>query len=304
MKESRTPKRGKWGLVVLGMLMPVWLAGCSLTSEWGGSAFAAGSEDPVLVGDAAAGDGGTGQTASGSTGGQSTNAPSASPSPSPAQSPSPSPEPSHQNEAQKQPKRIALTFDDGPDGKYTPQVLDILKQYGVKATFFLVGQQVKLYPETAKRIAYEGHEIGNHSWSHKHLPKLAGKVLDEQVVGAQVEIAKATGVTPTLLRAPYGELSDEFLNYLHEQGMQHVYWTIDTKDWAGTPVAEMRKNVAKHARSGGVILLHSFGGKKNALEHTLTLLPLIIEDLQKEGYQLSTVGEMIDADQIKASVVK
>ncbi len=199
---------------------------------------------------------------------------------------------------------IALTFDDGPDGKYTPEILDILKEKEATATFFLVGKQVEKYPEIAKRIVEEGHTIGNHSWSHRNLSSLAPEALDDQVKRTQEAIADATGVEPALMRAPYGALSDDFLDYLHERSLQHIYWTIDPRDWDGTSVADMRSNIMKHAKPGGIILLHSFGGRKNALDHTLKLLPLIIDDLRKEGYEFTTVDRMIEADAVVASAIK
>lgn len=201
-------------------------------------------------------------------------------------------------------KLIALTFDDGPDAKYTPQVLDILKERGVKGTFFLVGTQTKKYPKVAARILNEGHSIGNHSWSHKDLKTMTAKQIASDIDNTQQAIADATGFAPQLMRAPYGNLSPALLNAIHEREMKHVYWTIDTRDWAGTSLADMRKNVSAHAQPGAIILMHSFGGKKNALENTLKLLPLIIEDLQKKGFTLVTVDELIDSGQSRKSVIK
>lgn len=201
-------------------------------------------------------------------------------------------------------KLVALTFDDGPDGKYTPRVLDILKERGIHGTFFLVGQQVGKYPDTTQRILDEGHSIGNHTWSHKDLTKVTAQELALQIDKTQQAIADVAGFTPSLLRAPYGAMSDAMLDALHERDMSHVYWTIDTRDWAGTSVAEMRKNVLAHTKPGAIILMHSFGGRKNALEHTLALLPLIIDDLTAKGFEFVTVEEMIDAGKASDSVVK
>jgi polysaccharide deacetylase family sporulation protein PdaB len=201
-------------------------------------------------------------------------------------------------------KLIALTFDDGPDSKYTSQILDILAENNVKATFFLVGLQVAKYPEVAKRIVDEGHTIGNHSWSHSDLSKLPAKARDKEIDKTQQAILDATGVMPQLMRAPYGAISDSVLKSIHEQDMKHVYWTIDTRDWAGTSVADMHKNVLKNTHSGAIILMHSFGGRKHALEHTVKLLPTIITELREKGYEFVTVDEMIKAGAAYASVVK
>lgn len=200
--------------------------------------------------------------------------------------------------------RVALTFDDGPDHKYTEQILDILKEYDVKATFFLVGTQVKKYPEIAKRIVDEGHALGNHSWSHADLTKLSAKDLAQQIDKTQQIIKQATGVSPRLMRAPYGALSKSVLETIHKADMKHVAWTVDTKDWAGTSVSDMYKNVMSNTRKDGIILMHSFGGRKDALDHTVKLLPKIIKDLQKDGYDLVTVDEMIDSGDYKTSAIK
>lgn len=222
------------------------------------------------------------------------------PSPKNAEPAAQSPAPLFETES----RWIALTFDDGPDDKYTPKILDILKEKDAMATFFLVGKQVEKYPEVARRIVEEGHTIGNHSWSHRNLAALKPEAYDDQVKRAQEAIADATGVEPALMRAPYGALSDEFLDYLHEQSLRHIYWTIDPRDWDGTSVAEMREGILKHAKPGGIILLHSFGGRKNALDHTLKLLPLIIDDLREAGYEFTTVDRMIEADAVAASAIK
>ncbi|MFC5403418.1 polysaccharide deacetylase family protein [Cohnella soli] len=201
-------------------------------------------------------------------------------------------------------KLVALTFDDGPDGKYTGEILDILKEKHVKATFFLVGTQVAKYPGVAKRIVTEGHDIGNHSWSHADLTKLSAQALQDQLNKTQAAIFKATGVTSDLMRTPYGAYNDSVLNEIHKQEMTHVFWTVDTKDWAGTSVANMYKNVMSHTHKGGIILMHSFGGRKHAIDHTVALLPAIIKDLQAKGYEFVTVNELIASGQASSSAVK
>jgi peptidoglycan/xylan/chitin deacetylase (PgdA/CDA1 family) len=133
---------------------------------------------------------------------------------------------------------------------------------------------------------------------------MTDKQISEQLDKTQKAIADATGFTPQLMRAPYGAISDTLLSTLHEREMQHVYWTVDTRDWAGTSALDMRKNVLANTRPGAIILMHSFGGRKNALENTVKLLPLIIEDLTKQGFEFVTVDEMIDAGQAHSSVVK
>jgi len=248
---------------------------------------------------------GTGTNAGGGSDGSGTGT-NAGHTPPPKESVPPSSEPSKPAKPgpDDQRKLIALTFDDGPDHKYTPQILDILKEYDAKATFFLVGTQVEKYPDTAKRIVEEGHSIGNHSWSHEDLTKLSAKAAARQIAKAQQAIVEATGTAPRLLRAPYGAISEDVLKTAHDSDLLHVAWTVDTKDWAGSSVADMYKNVMDNSRDGGVVLMHSFGGRKNALEHTVKLLPSIIKDLRDQGYELVTVDELIDSGHYRSSVIK
>ncbi|MFF2480123.1 polysaccharide deacetylase family protein [Paenibacillus sp. NPDC058071] len=187
-------------------------------------------------------------------------------------------------------KRIALTFDDGPDQRYTPAILDILKKKGVKATFFLVGQQVKKEPEVAKRIVDEGHAVGNHSMHHKKMSKLTDQEIADEISEADELIEKAIGEKPNMFRAPYGAVSDSLKKQLAEDGRTLVGWNIDTKDWAGTSPKAMREMIRKEADPGDIILMHSFGSKN--IQHTVEALPGIIDDLKKMGYTFVTADEL------------
>lgn len=199
-------------------------------------------------------------------------------------------------------KLVALTFDDGPDKKYTLEVLDILQKNGVKATFFTVGIQVKKYPEVMKRIAQEGHAIGNHSTHHPDLSKLDSKAIKEEIKETDTLIEQAAGYVPRLVRAPYGALSPLVKNIVKANNRELVGWTVDTRDWAGESVADMRENVNKNTKPGGIILMHSFGSKH--VKNTVELLPLIIEDLSKQGYTFVTVDELLSAKKSDAGTGK
>lgn len=233
-----------------------------------------------------------------------TPAPSPKPSSKPSPKPSSKPSPDPKKDPKKSVKYVALTFDDGPDKKYTPLVLDILEEHDVKATFFVVGNQVSKYPKVAKRIVEEGHSIGNHSWSHQDLTKLSAKALNTQIDSAQKAILDATGVDTKLFRAPYGNLSAKLITQLHERDMLHVMWSVDTRDWAGTSVKDMRANVLKNTKDGAAILMHSFGGKKGSLDNTLELLPLIIKDLREKGFEFVTVDQLIAEDRAVQKMIK
>lgn len=191
-------------------------------------------------------------------------------------------------------KLVALTFDDGPDGKYTPKILDLLKEQEVPATFFLVGTQVEKFPDIVQRILEEGHSIGNHTWNHADLSKKSLAQIREQIRKADDVLKEAAGFMPVLFRAPYGAVSDTLKKELKKQGRELVGWNVDTRDWAGTPVNKMRKTVNETVRPGSIILMHSFGGKNGDLTNTLELLPLIIEDLRDQGYTFVTVEQLLE----------
>jgi len=286
MRGKRTKIMRVWAGAFMIVLLSAWLSGCATLQEWNSVELAGGA---VVSGTSEA----TVPEETAIEAKPEVQPPQESPEPVPTQ-------PANAHEG----KLVALTFDDGPDNNYTLKILDILKEYDVKATFFLVGTQVKKYPETAKRIVEEGHSVGNHTWSHSDLTKLSAKAQAEQIDKAQREIVKATGATPSLMRAPYGAISSSALKTVHLGGMKHVAWTVDTRDWAGTSVAAMHKNVMTNTKEGGVILMHSFGGRKDALEHTVKLLPSIIKDLQAKGYELVTVDEMIASGHYRTSVIK
>lgn len=187
-------------------------------------------------------------------------------------------------------KCIALTFDDGPDSRYTTAILDILKEKKVKATFFVVGLQVSKFPEVLKRIDEEGHSIGNHTYNHKDLSKLSKEQILKEMTTADAEIEKAIGYTPTLFRAPYGAVNDALMEIMKEYNRESILWNIDTRDWAGTSAADMQKMIKKQAKPNGIILMHSFGGKK--IQNTVDALPGIIDELEEMGYTLVTIEQL------------
>jgi len=318
-RRSRRIRTGMLGLLLLaaGIGGFVWLEGWNVVGLVSGAGIptaAAGEAPPPAEATFAVGDGsgadGAGtkpavdQNGSGTQSGEGGDNAGMTPPPKESEAPPTAPVKPSKPAPGDHRKLIALTFDDGPDHKYTPQILDILKEYDVKATFFLVGTQVAKYPEIAKRIVDEGHSIGNHTWAHGDLTKQSSKTAADQIGKAQKAIKDATGIAPRLIRAPYGAVSDGVLKTVHEAGMLHVGWTIDTKDWAGSSVANIHENVMTHARDGGVVLMHSFGGRKNALEHTVKVLPKIIKDLKAKGFDLVSVDEMIDSGHSRSSVIK
>lgn len=189
-------------------------------------------------------------------------------------------------------KKVALTFDDGPDKKYTNKILDILKEKGVPATFFVVGKQVKLYPDTMKRIYKEGHAIANHSWDHKNFTKLSNDQMKQQIAKTDRAIKEAVGTNTAWFRAPYGAKNKQVKSIISKTGNTEIGWTIDTRDWAGTSKKEMMANVKKNLKPNGIILMHSFGGKGGKLDNTVEFLPELIDYLIEHNYTLVTIPEL------------
>ncbi|WP_198156167.1 polysaccharide deacetylase family protein [Paenibacillus sp. D9] len=197
----------------------------------------------------------------------------------------------HTAKVAKGTRAVALTFDDGPDGRTTPAILDILKKNDIKATFFVVGTQVKQYPDVTARIVKEGHALGNHTYHHADLAKTGRTKTLQEIAYNDTLIERATGIIPSLFRPPYGSTSPLLKQLLRDSGRSMELWNVDTRDWAGTSVAAMRANVNRNVKPGSVILMHSFGSKL----HTAELLPLIIKDLKNKGYVFVTVDELPEA---------
>jgi peptidoglycan/xylan/chitin deacetylase (PgdA/CDA1 family) len=183
--------------------------------------------------------------------------------------------------------KVALTFDDGPF-KVTGDILDILKAYNVKATFFLVGQQVKKFPDLAKRILAEGHEIGNHSYSHKNLLKLTAAAQHTEIDSGADEIEEVTGYRPILFRPPYNKFNNAIIDYVNSEGVTLVEYDDDPQDWSISSPALVRSRILKELRPGSIIIMHDLG------KGTRPALGTIIETLRGEGYELVTVSEMIN----------
>lgn len=179
-------------------------------------------------------------------------------------------------------KRIALTFDDGPS-LYTPDVLHILKAYGVHSTFFEIGQEVERYPEESRRILALGHELGNHTTHHGALPGSA----DIHTTNSIIE--RATGFRPCLFRPPGGAVNSAVIGAAAHEKVKVVNWDIDTNDWR-LPGSGSILHQIKAARSGSIVLMHDGGGPRS---QTIEALRAGIENLQHRGYELVTVTELL-----------
>jgi peptidoglycan/xylan/chitin deacetylase (PgdA/CDA1 family) len=193
---------------------------------------------------------------------------------------------------------VALTFDDGPNGTYTTQILDILKKYNIKATFFVIGKNVQLYPDIAKRIMDEGNVLGNHSNTHdaNHALSTFGERDLEQ---AQMIISSVTGVQPHLYRPPHGKKTPWELDCVKENELIEVTWSVEVNDQVGLDgVNNFVNKVVNKTRAGSIILLHDGYGTEHNNQHadksfTVLALPLLIEQLQAKGYRFVTVPVLL-----------
>ena len=182
-------------------------------------------------------------------------------------------------------KVIALTFDDGP-GPYTAHLLDILDQYGAKATFFLIGSKVSGQSSVVRSIQARGHQLGNHSWSHPELPKLSVDQIAGEIDRTNEAIRQATGVKPSILRPPYGAVNGVVLEQLRLRNMSSILWSVDTRDWADRNSQIVCSRAVAGARPGAVILMHDIH------QTSVNAVPCILSSLKQQGYSFVTIQRL------------
>lgn len=183
-------------------------------------------------------------------------------------------------------KKIALTFDDGPNREYTPGILRTLAKYDIKATFFVVGWRVYNFKDLILLMKQNGHEIGNHSYDHPYLNTLESKEIKEQLSMTNTAVKKVAGVDVLTYRPPYASYNDTVLAIGRELGMELVLWTINPEDWRSPGKDKILNRVLEKAQDKSIVLLH------DKLQ-TLEMLPLLIEKLQEEGFEFVTVSEIL-----------
>ena len=189
--------------------------------------------------------------------------------------------------------QIALTFDDGPDTEYTPQILDILGEMGVKATFFLKGVNIPGREWVVTRIIREGHLVANHSYSHPNLRKLSPEQIGTEVQKTETLVERITGRKTALLRPPYGEMSAEGLNSLVTAGYSMVNWSVDSGDWQADHGEQVLQNILAQTKAGSIILMHSAGGAGQNLTPTVEALKELIITLQNRGYEIVPLTSLL-----------
>ena len=188
-------------------------------------------------------------------------------------------------QAEKNKKVVALTFDDGPDGNTTPQALDILAKYKIKATFFVQGKNIAGNEAILKRMQSEGHEVGNHSWNHPILTKLSLEDAKKQLTDTEDAITKVLGKSSKLMRPPYGAISDDIRNSLD---LSFIMWDVDSLDWKSKNEAAILTEIQHQTSDGAIILMHDIH------QPSVNSLPKVIEYLQGQGYSFVTVSELLN----------
>jgi peptidoglycan/xylan/chitin deacetylase (PgdA/CDA1 family) len=183
---------------------------------------------------------------------------------------------------------IAMTFDDGPSAENTPRLLEMLKQRNIKATFFLIGQNAASNPDLVRRILADGHEIGNHSWTHPQLSKLSDDRVTAEITKTQDAIKDASGFSPTLLRPPYGAITPRQREWIENQfGLNVILWSVDPFDWKRPGASVITQRILSQVRPGAIILSHDIH------KQTVDAMPATLDGLLAKGYKFATVSQLI-----------
>lgn len=185
-----------------------------------------------------------------------------------------------------QTKYVALTFDDGPSGEYTQQLLDGLYDRGVKGTFLLCGYRVEQYPELAQRIYDEGHEIGFHGYSHKTMKTMARRTIAQELMDTQALLPQ--GCVPRFFRPPGGCVSDPVIEVAEVRGLPILNWSVDPRDWATDDAAAIETAVLERITDGDIVLLHDMSESS-----VRAALDIVDQLLEQEEFELVTVSELV-----------
>lgn len=184
--------------------------------------------------------------------------------------------------------KIALTFDDGPHPRFTPPLLDMLKARNLKATFYVIGQNVVRYPQLMARMAAEGHEIGNHTWRHPFLTQLGTESVQRELDRTTIAVFQTTGRAPVTMRPPYGALSSNQRKMVYQtRGLPTVLWSVDPQDWRRPGSQIVANRIVAGAHSGAVILAHDIHLP------TVRAMPVTLDGLLARGFQFTTVSELL-----------
>lgn len=192
-------------------------------------------------------------------------------------------------------KVVALTFDDGPYPPYTGQILDILKEYKVPATFFVVGRNAEKHPDVVQRIKQEGHQIGNHTFNHIDLLKADRNIMEREIDRTNKAIADITGQAPHVVRPPHGFRDPVVMEVMADRKLKVVEWSVMSRDWTNPGVEAIVNRTISKVQNGSVILLHDGDGvaSKDSRAQTVEATRRIIRELSAQGYKFVTVDEIL-----------
>lgn len=188
---------------------------------------------------------------------------------------------------EREEKLLAISFDASWGAEHTEEILATLEKYHVKTTFFLVNLWIDSYPDMVKAIDKAGHEIGLHSATHPHFTELSAEQIKKELTLNKTAIEELTSQSPTIFRPPYGDYNNAVITTASEMGLTSVQWSIDSLDWKGLSAEEIANRILSNAAPGAIVLLHNNG------EHTAEALKIFLPALQKEGYRIIPVGELL-----------
>ena len=195
-------------------------------------------------------------------------------------------------------KVVALTFDDGPSPVWTPKILDELKKADVLATFFMLGEHVAKYPEVARRVAEEGHEIGNHTYDHRVLIYYKINKLEREIKDTETVIKNVTGKTTRYFRPPKAWLTNEEKKKIDEMGYKTILWTLNSKDWVTFDDKYIIRYILHNIRPGDILLFHDSGGVFSAeggnRKETVKTIPGLVKKLREKGYGFVTITQLLN----------
>jgi polysaccharide deacetylase family sporulation protein PdaB len=183
--------------------------------------------------------------------------------------------------------KIAISFDATWGAEHTPRLLEILRKKGIRTTFFLCGYWIEKYPEMVTRIAQEGHEIANHSLTHPHMNSLSAAQIEEELLKTHKMLVELTGQEPYLFRPPFGEYSNKVVDTAEKAGYITVQWSVDSLDWQDLSSGQIAERVLSRIHNGSIVLFHNNG------KHTPDAIETVIDSLEKSGYSIVPVGELI-----------
>jgi peptidoglycan-N-acetylglucosamine deacetylase len=195
------------------------------------------------------------------------------------------------NEIHTSQRKVAITFDDGPNSVYTPQILDIFSKAKGKATFFMIGEQMTNHPEVVKQVADQGHEIGNHTFTHPKLSQLSVEDCREEIEQTEKLIEEMTGQKPVIFRPPYLDYNQDTVSILQQKGYSMIgALNLEALDWEQPGVEHIFEKSKDVVKNGGILIFHDGFGDRS---QTIEAVRMLVSELTSQDYQLVTVSELL-----------